>query len=545
MAMGELERMKISPPERIKPGRLTLLAKDISFNYSGKPILNKASFSIQTGEKVALVGPNGVGKTTLINIIRGKLVPASGEIIIPRDIQIGFLPQTIREADLPQTGSVGDFIMSARGLNELESKMRDLEKEMRKNQNNNQALEEYGRVQEKYELLDGYKANQEVLRLLADLGLENVDLDTRVDILSGGQKTRLFLTRVLFSNPTLLLLDEPTNHLDEPVLDRLAEYLKNFQGALLVVSHEQKFLDATVEKVLRLNEFTHQLEDYTGNYTAFLNLRSHNEQILEKRRKAQEKEIKRLYKAINRWKRRGKRAREAKTMEKRVKRLEEVLIEIPRHSKKLGFQLEVRGRSSERVLNVESLNKSFDGHAVVHEVSFKLFRGERLAILGPNGAGKSTLLKMLVGELEPDSGHISLGERVSVGYYAQEHEGLNFSSAVLDEARSMQPSLPEHKLRAFLGRFSFSGDEVYKEVSMLSPGERAKLALAKLMLGGFNTLVLDEPTNHLDMESRRSLMEVLAEFKGSLIITSHDGELLDNLNPDKILVMLEGRLEHF
>lgn len=542
--MGKLERMKMSHPERIKPGKLALIAKNVVFSYSGEPILDNISFSVHTGEKVALVGPNGVGKTTLINLIRGKLTPESGKIIIPKDVRIGFLPQTVREAELPQTGSVGDFIKSARGLDKLESKMQELEEEMGKNQNSSQALEEYERAQEKYELLDGYKANQEALRLLAGVELDNVDLDTRVDILSGGQKTRLFLARVLFSNPTLLLLDEPTNHLDKPVLAWLAGYLKSFKGALLVVSHEQEFLDNTVGKVLRLNEFTHQLEKYQGNYTEFLGLKAHKEQVLERQRRAQEKEIKRLYKAINRWKKRGKKARDARTMGKRVQRLKKDLVEIPKHSKGPRFQLEIREKGSERVFKADSLNKSFNGHAVVRGISFRLFRGERLVILGPNGAGKSTLLKMLVGELKPDSGNVSLGERVTSGYYAQEHEGLSFDSTVLDEARDAQPSLPEHKLRGFLGRFSFTGSEVYKEVSILSPGERAKLALAKLMLGGFNTLVLDEPTNHLDPESRKRLMGVLAEFKGSLVIASHDGELLNILNPDKILVMPEGKLEY-
>lgn len=520
--------------------KMALSVQDLNFSFPGQEILNNVSFSIHMGEKVALVGPNGVGKTTLVNIIRGTLTPEGGEVIIPNRTNIGFLPQTIREADLPETGRVGDFIKSGRGLDKLEKRMQVKPKDQ-------QVIAEREKLVEAYEFLEGYEAEREAYRLLAGLGLKDVELNSQIEILSGGQKTRLFLARVLFSRPNLLLLDEPTNHLDKPVLEWLSRYLKEFKGALLAISHDRRFLDASVSRVLRLNEFTHQIENYPGNYSNFLHLKDQRDRSLKKRRAVQEKELRELYKAINKWRRRGKRAKQAKVIEKRAKKLKEELVAIPERSKKSRFQFEVKERSYQDVLSVDSLNKSFNDKLVVRQVSFKLFRGECLAILGPNGSGKSTLLKMFVGELESDSGEVSFGQRVKVGYYAQEHEVLDFNSTVLEEAQSVNPGLPEFRLRAALGRFLFSGDDAFKSVSMLSPGERTRLALAKLMLGGFNTLILDEPTNHLDIEARKRLMEVISEFirsDGTIIITSHDVDLLNILNPDKTLIMPDEKLEN-
>ena len=526
---------------------MVLSVQGINFSHSGQAeLLDDITFSLHKKERVALVGPNGVGKTTLLGIIRKKITPDGGQVVISRNTRIGFLPQTIVEAELPKSGCVGDFIKSGRGLDRLERKMEDIERKLSEKTEKDEAIEKYGNLQERYELLGGYGSDQEALRLLAGLELVDVGLDIQIKTLSGGQKTKLFLARVLFSQPELLLLDEPTNHLDKSVLEWLSGYLGNFKGALLVVSHDQRFLDTTVDRVLRLNEFTGQIETYPGNYTNFLRLKEERDLSLKRQRRNQEKELQKFHQAINLWRRRGKRAKEAKIMERRAGKLKENLIKAPQRSKRSKFFFETGERSYEDVLRVDSLSKSFGKKAVLRKASFNLFRGECIAILGPNGSGKSTLLKIIVGELTPDAGRVNLGKKVTIGYYAQEHEGLSFDSTVLEEARNMRPNLPEARLRAALGRFLFSGGDVYKKISMLSPGERTKLALAKIMLGRFNTLILDEPVNHLDMESRERLMKILAEFlknDGTIIITSHDTELIDTLNPDRILIMPGEKLE--
>jgi ATP-binding cassette subfamily F protein 3 len=546
MTKERLKKTMSNRKEKIL-GSMVLSVQGISFSHSGQAeLLDDITFSLHKKERVALVGPNGVGKTTLLEIIRRKITPDNGQVVISRNIRIGFLPQTIVEAELPKSGCVGDFIKSGRGLDKLEKEMEDIERKLSEKTENSQAIKKYGNLQERYELLGGYGADQEALRLLAGLELVDAGLDIQIKTLSGGQKTRLFLARVLFSQPELLLLDEPTNHLDKSVLEWLSGYLGNFKGALLVVSHDQRFLDATVDRVLRLNEFTGRIETYPGNYTNFLRLKEERDLSLKRQRRNQEKELQKFRQAISLWRRRGKRAKEAKIMERRVGKLKESLIKAPQHSKRSKFFFEVGERSYEDVLRVDSLSKSFGKKAVLRRASFNLFRGECIAILGPNGSGKSTLLKIIVGELTPDAGKVDLGKKVTIGYYAQEHEVLNFDSTVLEEARNMRPNLPETRLRAALGRFLFSGGDVHKKISMLSPGERTKLALAKIMLGRFNTLILDEPVNHLDMESRERLMKILAEFlenDGTIIVTSHDTELIDALNPDRILIMPGEKLE--
>jgi len=529
--------------ERVIEG--TVLSVDrVSFSDGGRMLLEDIAFTLNAGDKVALVGPNGAGKTTLVHIIKGDIEPDIGSLQLRHGSVIGYLPQTIHEIDLPRDGFVGNFIKSSRGLPEMERYLEKTALKMADEPKDRTLLNQYGDLQEEYERRGGYTADHEILRLLSGLGLKNVQLDTQINHLSGGQKTRLFLARVLFGEPDLLLLDEPTNHLDRPVLEWLANYLIGFRGAVLVVSHDKDFLDKTVTRIVRLNEYDGRAEIITGNYSESLELIEVLKMEAEKQRRLQEKEMQRLFKTINLWRQRGKRAAIASRLEKKVDEIRESLVELPKRDRRMGFRIEVKEQSHKEVLKLENLGKSYGSHEVVRNVSLSVQRGERVAVLGPNGAGKTTLLKMIVGEIRPDKGAVHLGGKVNLGYYAQEQEGLNLENTVHEEMRSVSADRREQDIRAFLGRFGLTGDLFYRSVATLSPGERTKLALAKIMISGCNTLVLDEPTNHLDIPSKERLAEVLEAYEGTVIITSHDSDLLEIMNLDKVLIMPEEKIEH-
>lgn len=519
-----------------------LSVKDISFYYGERKLLEDITFNLNAGEKVALVGPNGTGKSTLIHIIMGNLEPDDGFVNFRNNVKIGYLPQTIHEIDLPKNSTVGNFIKSSQNLPEIEDSLNKITSQLANNPEDLNLLKKYGKLQEIYDIKDGYIADYKILKLLDGLNIENADLETPINHLSGGQKTRLFLGRVLFSKPDLLLLDEPTNHLDKPVLDWLAKYLETFKGAVLIVSHEKDFLDKVVGKVIKLNEYDGKVQIFDGNYSkAFEKMELHERQM-EKERQEQEKELQKLYKTINLWRQRGKRAKIASQLEKKVEEIKDNLTEIPQKDRDVFFKIEISENSYKNVMRIKNLAKSYDENHVVRDVNLNIERGERVGIVGPNGAGKTTLLKMITGQIKPDRGRINIGEKVSIGYYAQEQETLQLNNTVRKEILSVSSGLNEQDMRSFLGQFGLTGNIFHRKISTLSPGERTKLSLAKIMITGSNTLILDEPTNHLDLPSQKRLAEVLKTYEGTIVITSHNTDLLDMIDLDKILIMPEEEL---
>ncbi len=541
MSIKETENNLWLNHQEIERGQTILNASNLSLSYGAEDIIEDASFNLNMGDRIALIGPNGVGKSSLVNIILDRIKPDSGIINVSKNVKIGYLPQTIGTISEPGEHSIKQFMLSGKGLDILEEKMEKLTNKMSSNSDGD-VLKSYGNIQELYEQLGGYQSEADIKRFLAGVGLSDRDIDDPVAFLSGGQKTRLLLARVLYSNPDLLLLDEPSNHLDREVLIWLKGYLRNFKGAALIVSHDKDFLDEVVNQVFRLNEFTHGLEKYTGNYSECLESIKEQKRLAIKIRKVQEKELARLWKTVNKWRQRSKNAPVAKRKEREARSLEKQLVRVPKDNKKLKFHFSPERKSSEVVMQMSQIAKSFGENHVIQNLSFKIRRGEVLAILGPNGAGKTTLIKILVGELQSDKGNVSVDQLATIGYYAQEHEGLNQKNSVLDEIRDCRPSLPEWQLRSVLGSFLLTGDIAHRQVKTLSAGEKTKLVLCKLLLQGPNTLVLDEPTNHLDTPAKSALSKTLSEYGGTIIITSHDEELLHYLNPDRILMMPEEKL---
>jgi len=524
------------------PQDILISVDKLSFSHGSDELLKDVSFTIHCGDKVGLIGPNGAGKTTLLKIIQDDLFPDEGYVRLHKGVNIGFMPQSVNDMDMPRIGDIGSFVKSGKGLLELERRLSELESQMQADDGNGQALEKYGKVQTLYENKGGFVSAHEIRRLTDGLGLNEFDLSTSISRLSGGQKTRLFLARILFSNPSLLLLDEPTNHLDAPILKWLVEYLNGYDGGIIVVSHDKRFLDDVANRIFKLNGSTGKIEKYSGNYSQAARLMEEREKSLEKRRREQQKEIRRLQSTINLWRRRGKRASKAAQLTDRVNRIKGELPDLPHTQKPPSFKLEVKERSHEHVLHIENLSKSYGGKNLLENIQLDVLRGEKLVILGPNGTGKSTLIKLIMGIIKPDSGSICIGSKVDMGYYAQEHEGLSFDNTVMEEAKSADPSAQENKIKAILGKLGLKGRALERKVSTLSPGERAKLALSKLILLGVNTLILDEPTNHLDAPSKKSLCEVLAQYQGTIIVTSHDSNLLGLLEPDKVITIPNGEV---
>ncbi len=367
-------------------------------------------------------------------------------------------------------------------------------------------------------------------------------LDRQVHTLSGGQKTKLTLVRLLFQAPDLLLLDEPTNFLDVEATGWLMDFLDRYKGALLIISHDLDLLDHSINKVLRLNEFTHKLEEYKGNYTSYITLAGDALALMERTKTQQEREIARLRKTSEKLRGYGAtRVSQRIAVDKRIATLETSKPNLPQNSRRIKIDFPMRQQSSQLVVRTEKLTKRYGSKEVFRNISFQIERGQRLVIVGLNGAGKTTLLRTLLGITELNTGTVTLGDRVRLGYYAQENEGLDYENTLLSEATAVLPEDPK-RVRSILGRFLFSGSRVFQEIGTLSGGEKTRLALAKMVLDGPNLLVLDEPTTHLDVLSRSIIGEALGDYNGTIISVTHDVEFVRYLRPDTLLLMPEGRI---
>jgi ATP-binding cassette, subfamily F, member 3 len=511
-----------------------VIISDIAKNFGGEQIFSGVSFRIEpgrsgaSGDRIGLVGPNGAGKTTLLNIIAGRLTPDAGEVALARDTRIGYLTQmpefhpthTLRE----EMRAVFEELHAVEAdMSEVAAALAD--PEALNDPDSYQALlDRYAHLQERFEHAEGYTVEQRVQQVLDGLGFTREQQDLPATSLSGGQQTRAALGKLLLQAPDILLLDEPTNHLDLAALEWLEDYLLNWKGAIVTVAHDRYFLDRIAQRIIEVDQ--QRIEEYPGNYTAYIRLR---EERMEQRRKAyesQQEHIARTEEFIRRYKA-GQRAREARGRQKLLDRLERV--ERPYHAPELHFKMRVGYESGAIVLETKDLAVGYPGpesQPLIRVPDLQIERGDRIGLIGPNGSGKTTLLRTIVSELPPLAGIITGGYNVKIGYYAQTHEGLEPAARVIDEIRNVS-ILSEEGARTFLGRFQFRGDDVFKPVGVLSGGERARVALAKLTLMGANFLVLDEPTNHLDLPARQFLEAVLADYDGTLIFVSHDRYFID------------------
>ncbi len=521
-----------------------LTLQNVTKAFGLNVILNDVSLTLKEGQRLGLVGVNGSGKSTLMKIIAGDMAQDSGEISLLRGTQVGFLTQ---QADITSDLTVVEELSRVFDpLKKMEQKLRDLETQMAENHEDPSLLDElsreYTRLTDRFEQQGGYEWPSRIQGVLAGLGFSKERQNQPASLLSGGEKTRLCLARILLMQPELLMLDEPTNHLDLAATQWLEDTLRKYKGTVIVISHDRYFLNAVCDCMAELS-MTH-LTQYTGNYDAFMQQRQMNLERQMKEYVMQQKEIARQQAIIDRY-RMYNREKSIKAAESREKRLEKIeLIEKPVDEQRVRFSFEARRRTGDDVLMARDLSKGFDGRTLFQHFSLHLRAGDRVAVIGPNGIGKTTLLRILVKELTPDTGDVRYGANVDVGYYDQHQAGLTMTKTVMDELWDDFPRMEPDEVRSVLALFLFMGDDVFQKIETLSGGERGRVALAKLMLRKDNLLLLDEPTNHLDMDSREVLEGALDGFTGTILTVSHDRYFINRVANRVIEMTADGVTEY-
>lgn len=520
---------------------IMLQANKITKYYGVQEVFSEISFIVEDGEKVGLVGPNGAGKTTLLKCLTGEELLDGGTVSQAEGAKLGYLEQIPYWQE--ERSIMEELLDVFTDLIALRKRITSLEKEMGNPDNSPDELEKimvrYSRLVEEYEQAGGYEYESKAKKITKGLGFLEDDFKKDIRFFSGGQKTRLNLAKVLVREPEILILDEPTNHLDIEAIEWLEGYLRDYKGTLLVISHDRFFLDKIVHKIIELRDGN--LEIYKGNYSRYLILK---EEMIKAKTNAylkQQQEIKKTQEYIEKY-RAGIKAKQARGRQSILNRLER--LEAPpeeKNIKKMDFQ--PLSRSGERVLEVLHLNHHFEQKELLVDVNFSLNRGEKVGLVGANGTGKSTLLKIIIGQIKPWEGELLLGSQVKIGYFSQEHENLNQDNLVIRELTSNFP-LGEEQARNLLGRFLFSGDDVFKSVKSLSGGEKGRLALLKLLLEQPNFLILDEPTNHLDIASKERVEESLKDYSGTVLVVSHDRYFLDQ-TVNRILEIKDGGIASY
>ena len=500
---------------------MILSCQSICKSFGEKVILQDASFHIEEREKAALIGNNGAGKTTLLRIIMEEISADSGQVIIAKDKKIGYLAQY---QDIHGHHTIYEELMTTKQyILDMEDKIRSLEQEMKyvAGDKLESLMNSYTRLTHQFELENGYAYKSEIVGVLKGLGFEEEDYGKQIENLSGGQKTRVALGKLLISKPDILLLDEPTNHLDMESIAWLETYLLNYPGAVFIVSHDRYFLDKVVTKIVEIEAA--QMRMYEGNYSAYALKKAQLRDAQYKAYLNQQREIKHQEAVITKL-RSFNREKSIKRAESRVKMLDKIQrIEKPIEiDNQMRISLEPRFISGNDVLTVEGLSKAFPGQTLFTDINFEIKRGERVALIGNNGTGKTTILKILNGIVDADAGRFALGSKVQIGYYDQEHHVLHMEKTIFQEISDTYPTLTETEIRNMLAAFLFTGDDVFKLISSLSGGERGRVSLAKLMLSEANFLILDEPTNHLDIASKEILEEALNSYTGTVLYVSHD-----------------------
>lgn len=520
-------------------------ASNISKSYGVETILENISFHINENDRIGLVGMNGAGKTTLFKILTGTIPFDDGELFISNNLSIGYLKQNHMFASSNTIYS--EMLSVFSDLIELENEIRNLEKDIAsissEEDNTKKLLDIYAHKMEIFNEKNGYGYKSEIRGVLSGLGFGQAYFDQSISNLSGGEKTRLSLAKLLLNKPSLLLLDEPTNHLDMDALQWLEQYLKSYKGTVLLISHDRYFLDQTVNRIFEIEKKV--LNVYEGNYSLFLKKKQDGKLHALRQFEKQQKEIKKQEEMIRRFKQHGteKLAKRAKSREHLLEHID-ILEKPTMTSDKMKVKFKPKIQSGRDVLFAEYLSKSYESKCLFKNVSFDIKKGEKVCIVGPNGIGKTTLLKMILSTVKPDSGSIRLGHNVFMDYFDQEQKLLNDDNTVIEEIHNEHMAYTATEVRSILGRFMFKNDDVFKEISVLSGGERSRLSLLKLMLSNANFLIMDEPTNHLDIESKEIFEEALLQYEGTLFIVSHDRFFLNKI-PDRIMELTEEGINEY
>ncbi|WP_055482136.1 ABC-F family ATP-binding cassette domain-containing protein [Sphaerimonospora mesophila] len=515
-----------------------IIATDVELRAGSRLLIEGASFRVNPGDKIGLVGRNGAGKTTLTRVLAGEGLPAAGTVSATGSI--GYLPQDPRTGDLAVLAR--DRILSARGLDEVLRELREAELGMASadTRTRDKAVRAYGRLEDRLHVLGGYAAEAEAASIASSLGLPDRVLRQPLETLSGGQRRRVELARILFSGAETLLLDEPTNHLDADSIGWLRDFLRSHQGGLVIISHDVNLLEATVNRVLHLDANRCVIDTYNVGWKAYLTQRETDEKRRKRERVNAERQASALLSQADRMRAKATKAKAAQDMERRARRLLSGVEGERRADRVAKLRFPEPAPCGRTPLTAHGLSKSYGSLEVFTDVDAAVDRGSRIVILGLNGAGKTTLLRLLAGIEKPDTGEVRPGHGLKIGYYAQEHETLDPERTVLENMRSAGPDLVEVELRKVLGSFLFSGDDVDKPAGVLSGGEKTRLALATLVLSSANVLLLDEPTNNLDPASREQVLAALGSYAGAIVLVTHDEGAVEALRPDRVILLPDG-----
>ncbi|WP_036730251.1 ABC-F family ATP-binding cassette domain-containing protein [Peptoniphilus mikwangii] len=521
---------------------MLLSISNLNKSYITDLILENVNLIVEDRDKIGLIGNNGSGKTTLFNIITDEISKDSGNIFIPKNLKIGYLKQHLQSTG--QNSIYAECEKEFEYLIKIEKELRDLEIKISNpdSLNFDEDVNRYGILQEKFSELDGYSYPSKIRGTLIGLGFTTEDFDKNVDELSGGQKSRLSLAKLLLSEPDLLLLDEPTNHLDINAISWLEKYLKDFKGAMIIISHDRYFLDNVVNKIALLEHNT--VTTFKGNYSVYVKQRKIQLELLKKQFEDQQKEIKRQEEIIERYLSLGRDRfiRQGKSRQKLLDKMKK--LPPPQDIKKTSFRFSPKYESGREVLKVEELSKSYNSTKIFENINFNVYKQDKIGLIGPNGVGKSTLFKILTGKIDSYNGKFNFGAKVSTAYFDQEMENLNSQNTVIDEIWDEYPHLNHYEIRSYLAKFLFIGDDVFKLIDDLSGGEKGRISLLKIMLKGANLLFLDEPTNHLDIDSKEALEEALSLYDGTILAISHDRYFLNSVC-NKIFAMSENGIDEY
>ncbi|WP_443094673.1 ABC-F family ATP-binding cassette domain-containing protein [Rothia koreensis] len=520
-----------------------ITVSNLELRVGARLLMDEVNFRVNKGDKIGLVGRNGAGKTTMTKVLAGQALPADGEV--SRSGSIGYLPQDPKVEDMEQTAQ--DRIFSARGLAGVVGRMRRAQDQMASEDPKIQAkgMKSYDRLEAEFISGGGYAAESEAATITHNLNLPDRLLQQPLRTLSGGQRRRVELARILFSDADTMLLDEPTNHLDADSVEWLREFLRNYQGGLLVISHDVELMELVVNKVLYLDAMRSTVDVYNMDWKHYQQQREQDEHRRKRERANAEKKAGALMEQANKMRAKATKAVAAQQMIKRAERLMREVEPEQAHDKVAAIRFPAPTSCGKTPLRASGLSKSYGSLEIFNDVDLAIDRGTRVVVLGLNGAGKTTLLRMLAGVTEPDSGQVEPGHGLKLGYFAQEHDTLDADRTVLENMRTAAPDLQDTQVRTILGSFLFQGDDVSKPAGVLSGGEKTRLALATLVASSANVLLLDEPTNNLDPASREEILNALKTYEGAIVMVSHDEGAVEALSPERVLMLPDGIEDHW